>query len=145
MDHICPTLFFGILLASADYLTDIVMDYFGTSASKTILNDLAVGVLGSAAVFFYRKARCQKCKFANAKERINLIGDLNRGIRGALGAVIQSALSEDKSTRLRGLDEATARIDTFLCGLETAPESENTKYCALLSPDKPSEPASARG
>jgi hypothetical protein len=118
-----PALLFGLLLASADYAMDIVMDYFGTSASKTILNDLAIGILGAAAVFFFLTARCQKCGFEKAKERIRLIGDLNCRIRGALEAVAQSPMSEDRVARLESLDEATNRIDTILCDFIARPAS----------------------
>ena len=85
IDRVCPVLLFGLLLASADYLMDIVMDYFGKSASKTILNDLAIGILGGAAVYCYLKARCRKCDFESVREHMNLIGSLNRGIRSGGG------------------------------------------------------------
>ena len=85
IDRVCPVLLFGLLLASVDYLMDIIMDYFGTSASKTIRNDLATGILGGAAVYFYLKARCQKCDFESVREHMNLIGSLNRGIRSGGG------------------------------------------------------------
>lgn len=115
---------------------DIVMDWFGTSASKTVLNDLVIGILGGTAAFFYLKARCQNCDFATSKERLNLIGDLNRGIRGALGALAQSTLSEDRSARLKGIDEATDRIDTFLCSLTITSKSTNGPLCLLLKEKK---------
>lgn len=52
IDRVCPALVFGLLLASADYLMGIVMDYSGTSGSKTILNDLASGILGGGLFAF---------------------------------------------------------------------------------------------
>lgn len=136
IDRVCPAVLFGLLLATADYTMDIVMDWFGTSASKTALNDVAIGTLGGAAAFFYLKARCQNCDFETLKERLNLIGDLNRGIRGALGALAQSALSEDRSARLKGIDEATDRIDTFLCNLAITSKSTNGPLCLLLKEKK---------
>jgi hypothetical protein len=136
IDRVCPAVLYGLLLATADYLMDIVMDWFGTSASKTVLNGAAIGILGGAAAFFYLKVRCQNCDFATSKERLNLIGDLNRGIRGALGALAQSALSEDRSARLKGIDEATDRIDTFLCSLTITSKSTNGALCLLLKEKK---------
>lgn len=113
--RLCPALLFGLLLASADYW----IDSLGTGASKTILKSLAIGALGGSASFFYLKARCQECAFEIAKERMSMIGHLNRGIRGALGAVAASALYEDSAARLKSVDEAIDRIDTFLCDLRT--------------------------
>jgi hypothetical protein len=136
IDRVCPAVLFGLLLATADNLMDIVMDWFGTSASKTVLNGAAIGILGGAAAFFYLKVRCQNCDFATSKERLNLIGVLNRGIRGALGALAQSALSEDRSARLKGIDEATDRIDTFLCSLTITAKSTNGALCLLLKEKK---------
>src|SRR5215469_4580948 len=108
------------------------------SASKTILNDLAIGILGGAAVYCYLKARCRKCDFESVREHMNLIVSLNRGIRSALGAVAVSAMSEDRSARLKGIDEATEQIDTILCDLGTARRSESTKLCAGNRQSKPS-------
>ena len=144
IDRVCPVLLFGLLLASVDYLMDIIMDYFGTSASKTIRNDLATGILGGAAVYFYLKARCQKCEFESVREHMNLIVSLNRDIRSVLGAVAVSAMSEDRSARLKGIDQATEQIDTILCDLGTARRSESTKLCAGNRQSKPSGPAAAQ-
>jgi len=148
IDRVCPAVLFGLLLATADYAMDMAMDWFGTSASKTVLNDVAIGFLGGAAAFFYLKARCQNCNFETSKERLNLIGDLNRGIRGALGALAQSALSEDRSARLKGIDDATDRIDTFLCSLTITAKSTNGPLCLLLKekklPEAPAVEASSR-
>lgn len=61
---------------------------------------------------------------------MNLIVNLNRDIRSALEAVALSAMSGDRSTRLKGIDDATDRIDTILCDLCEARRSENAKLCA---------------
>jgi len=143
-DRVCPALRLGLLLASVDYLMDIIMDYFGTSASKTILNDLAIGILGGAAVYFYLKARCQKCDFESVAEHMNLIVNLNRGIRSALGAVAVSAMSDDRSARLKGVDEASEQIDTILCDLGTARRSRSAKLREWNGQTKPSGPAAAQ-
>jgi hypothetical protein len=48
----------------------------------------------------------------------------------------QSALSEDRCARLKGIDEATDRIDTFLCNLAITPKSTNGALCVLLKEKK---------
>jgi len=138
IDRVCPALLFGLVLASADYLMDIIMDYFGTGASKTILNDLAIGILGGAAVYVYLKSRCEKCDFESVREHVSLVLKLNRGIRSALEAVAVSAMSDDSSARLKGIDEATEKIGRVLCDLGTARRSEGAKLCAWNRQTKPS-------
>jgi hypothetical protein len=51
-DLLRPVLITGILLCLINYAMDYVMGWLGTSASKTILNDLIIGILGSVAVFY---------------------------------------------------------------------------------------------
>jgi hypothetical protein len=102
-----PAVITGMALCVANYSIDFVMDRVGISGSKTILNDLAVGILGALAVFFYLSTSYERQNFENAKGRIILIGELNLRIREALGVLANSALSEDRFARLSGIDEAT--------------------------------------
>ena len=101
-------------------------------------------LFGLLLASFCLMACCQKCDFESVREHMNLIVSLNRGIRGALGAVAVSAMSEDRSARLKGIDEATGQIDTMLCDPGTARRSESTKLCALNRQSKPSGPAAAQ-
>ena len=104
----------GLVLCSANYAIDLLLDRLGTTGSKTILNDVAIGFLGALAVFFFLSASHEKQKFDGAKQRMVLIAELNSRIREAFGVVAASALSDDRLARLRGIDEATDRIDTIL-------------------------------
>ena len=104
----------GLVLCSANYAIDLLLDRLGTTGSKTILNDVAIGILGALAVFFFLSASHEKQKFDSAKQRMVLIAELNSRIREAFGVVAASALSDDRLARLRGIDEATDRIDTIL-------------------------------
>ena len=90
---------------------DFLIDRLGTTASKTIVSDVVIGILGALAVYFFLSASRGRQDFESAKERIILIRELNRRIREALGAVATSALSEERMARLQGIDEATDRID----------------------------------
>ena len=119
MDRLRPAVITGIVLCLANYLMDIFMDWIGTSASKTILNDVAIGILGSLAVFFYLSASHEKNNFESAKQRIVLIGELNLRIRDAIELFATSAISDDPFARLEGIDEATGRIDRILSDFMT--------------------------
>jgi hypothetical protein len=104
----------GLLLCSANYAIDLLLDRLGTTGSKTILNDVAIGILAALAVFFFLSASQERQKFDSAKQRMVLIAELNWRVREAFGVVAASALSDDRWARLRGIDEATDRIDTIL-------------------------------
>jgi hypothetical protein len=104
----------GVLLCSANYAIDLLLDRLGTTGSKTVLNDVAIGILGALAVFFFLSASQERQKFDSAKQRMVLIAELNWRVREAFGVVAASALSDDRWARLRGIDEATDRIDTIL-------------------------------
>jgi hypothetical protein len=104
----------GLLLCSANYAIDLLLDRLGTTGSKTILNDVAIGILAALAVFFFLSASQERQKFDSAKQRMVLIAELNWRVREAFGVVAASALSDDRLARLRGIDEATDRIDTIL-------------------------------
>jgi hypothetical protein len=104
----------GVLLCSANYAIDLLLDRLGTTGSKTVLNDVAIGILGALAVFFFLSASQERQKFDSAKQRMVLIAELNWRVREAFGVVAASALSDDRWARLRGIDEATDRIDIIL-------------------------------
>jgi hypothetical protein len=104
----------GVLLCSANYAIDLLLDRLGTTGSKTVLNDVAIGILGALAVFFFLSASQERQKFDSAKQRMVLIAELNWRVREAFGVVAASALSDDRRARLRGIDEATDRIDIIL-------------------------------
>jgi hypothetical protein len=114
LDRFLPALITGIGLCVANFGMDFAIDRLGTSASKTILNDIVIGLLGALAVSFYLSAGYEKQNFDSAKERILLIKELNQRIREVIGLMANSAMSEDRCARLRGIDDATDRIDDIL-------------------------------
>ena len=109
-----PALLTGLVLFSACYAMDNYMARIGISSAKTIVNDLALGILGALAVLFYHSASYEKVKFQTAKEHLDLVRELNLCVRDALGTAAISAMSEDRFARLKGIDEATDRIDCLL-------------------------------
>jgi hypothetical protein len=118
-----PAAVTGVILCGTNYAMDIGLDWLGTPSSKTIVNDVIIGVLGAVAVFYYLSASHESYNFKSAKERIVLIGELNRRIRESLGVVTSSAMSEDRDARLQGIDEAIDRIDGILCDFQTKPSA----------------------
>jgi hypothetical protein len=122
-----PAVITGLALCVANYGLDLLMDRLGISGSKTIVNDLAIGILASLAVFFFLSTSYERQNFENAKGRIILIGELNRDIRQALGVLASSALSEDRFARLSGIDEATDRIDDILSDFTSEPNTSSTR------------------
>jgi hypothetical protein len=127
LDRVRPAVITGIVLCLANYGMDFVMDRLGTNSSKTIVDDLAIGVLGALAVYFFLSASRERDDFESAKERIILIRELNRRIREALVSVATSALSEERLARLQGIDEATDRIDDILTDLVSHAKSKNAR------------------
>jgi len=117
-DRLAPAAITFVFLCGANYGMDIALDWLGIPASKTIVNDVIIGVLGAVAVFYYLSASRENHNFKSAKERIVLIGELNRRIRESLGVVSTSVMSEDREARLQGIDEAMDRIDDILCDFQ---------------------------
>ena len=117
--RVVPAVLTCVFLFAANYTMDIAMARMGIDESKTIVNDLIIGVLGALAVYYYLSASYESLHFENARERILLIGELNLRIRESLGVVTSSAMSDDRVARLRGIDEAIDRIDDILCDFQT--------------------------
>lgn len=118
-DRLSPALLTGLLLGVATYVMDFILQRLGTGASAIILSAVGIGILGGASVYFYLTASRANYNYENAKERMTLIGDLNERIRQALVSFAASALSDDRTARLRGIDEATDRIDGILADFLT--------------------------
>ena len=126
-DRVRPALITGIGLCLASWAMDFLIDRLGTTASKTMVSDVVIGILGALAVYFFLSASHGRHDFESAKERIILIRELNHRIREALGAVATSALSEERMARLQGIDEATDRIDDILTDLVQPSQIPSTR------------------
>lgn len=120
--HLRFALLTGLILGLATFGMDFLLERLGTTASKTILNDVAIGSLGALAVFFFLSASHEKQNFESAVQHMVLVRELNWRIREAFGVAAASALSDDQLARLRGIDEATDRIDVILSDLVVFPE-----------------------
>lgn len=104
---------------------DVLLSYFSLNRAVTLLNDLAVGVLAGACVFFYGRAAKERENFERYKERIALMAHVDRHVRKSLTQIAESALTEDREERIQRIDDAVERFDEMVMKLSaTAPKPE---------------------
>jgi hypothetical protein len=117
----------GLVLFITSYTGDVILEWRGISTTSTILNNLAIGILGGLTLLFYLSASYEYHNYKRAKEQMALIGEVNRQVREALLDITELTMVEDRSERLMLLDEATERIDNVLSQLvqTTATASES--------------------
>ncbi len=107
----------GLVLFVTSYTSDVILEWRGVSLTSTILNNLAIGILGGLALLFYLSASYEYYNYKRAKEQMALVNEVNRQVREALLDITESAMVEDRAERLMRLDEATDRIDCVLTQL----------------------------
>jgi hypothetical protein len=113
----------GLVLFITSYTGDVILEWRGVSTTSTILNHLAIGVLGGLTLLFYLSASYEYHNYKRAKEQMALISKVNRQVREALVDITDLAMVEDRAERLARLDEATERIDYVLTQLVPAAAS----------------------
>jgi hypothetical protein len=113
----------GLVLFITSYTGDVILEWRGISSTTTILNNLAIGVLGGLTLLFYLSASYEYHNYKRAKEQMALISEVNRQVREALVDITDLAMVEDRAERLARLDEATERIDHVLTQLVPAAAS----------------------
>ncbi|HET6199446.1 MAG: hypothetical protein WBE21_07270 [Candidatus Acidiferrales bacterium] len=113
-ERMSPALLSGLILFAASFFTDIILDWIGTPGQARFFNYLAIGFIGALLILFFLSASYENQVYARAKERMQLIAEMNYRIRGALSLIEQSATLDDRDERLRGVDEAVRRIDVVL-------------------------------
>ncbi len=128
-----PALLAGLFLFLASYVADFVLATLSKQGSSTILNDAAIGLLGSLLLLFYLTTRSERQNLARAKERIALVAKLNHNIREALFEIGKSAMLEDREERLRVVDRAMNQVDNVL--LELVPAASSASSPRLTVPD----------
>jgi hypothetical protein len=106
-----------LVLFITSYTGDVILEWRGASTTSTILNNLAIAILGGLTLLFYLSASYEYHNYKRAKEQMALITEVNRQVRDALMEISESAMLEDRAERLMRLDEATDRIDTVLTRL----------------------------
>lgn len=129
LDRIGPVLVTGSLLFLASYGMSLILNRLGMSPASTILDDLAIGILGALLLAYHLSASDMSHNFARAKERMILVAELNHHIRNALTVIGHSATLDDQENRLKLLDEAIAQIDQVLTDLvPTVGSAESARF-----------------
>ena len=113
-ERMSPALLSGLILFAASFLTDIILSWIGTPGQAKVFNHLAIGIIGALLILFFLSASYENQVYARAKERMQLVAEMNYRIRGALNLIEQSATLDNRDERLRGVDEAVRRIDVVL-------------------------------
>jgi hypothetical protein len=128
-DRIQPALIAGLVIFAVSDVLDLILFWMDLPAAATILNSVAIAILGALILLFYLSASYESQNYARAKERMILVAELNHHIRRALIVIEDSALLEDRAERLRNTEEAVARIDSVLTDLlPTIGSAEKPRY-----------------
>lgn len=115
--QIKPALTAGVILCSVSYILNLALSRLGITGAATLLDDLAMGLLGALLLLVYLSALYESQCHARAKERAILVVELNHHIRSALTALGYCVMLEDREERLRRYDDAVATIDRVLTDL----------------------------
>ncbi len=63
----------GLVLFVTSYTSDVILEWRGVSLTSTILNNLAIGILGGLALLFYLSASYEYYNYKRAKEQMALV------------------------------------------------------------------------
>ena len=105
------------MLFVVSYVVDLTLSRFDVTPSSTILNDIAIATIATGVMLFYLFATHTQHIFLRAKERMNLVAELNHHLSRALIELHSAAEVEDRDERLRMFDEALESIDNVLIEL----------------------------
>lgn len=104
---------------------DALLTYLKLGRAATLSNDMAVGALAGACVFFYGRAAKERERFERYKDRIVLMTQVDRHVRKTLTQIAESALTEDREQRIQRIDDAVERFDEMVMKLSAAvPEAQ---------------------
>jgi hypothetical protein len=105
------------MLFVVSYAVDLTLARIDVTPSSTILNDIAIAMIATGVMLFYLFATHTQHIFLRAKERMNLIAELNHHLSRALVELHSAAEVEDRGERLRMFDEAIEYMDDVLIEL----------------------------
>ena len=119
----------SVLLFSGNWGLDKILSWRGISGAETLSNDIAIAVLGGAALWFFLALQAERQELAHARERMKVTAELNHHIRRAMSVVATSVVLQDEGDRLRLVDEAVEHIDQVLMNLvPTADEQDRLRF-----------------
>jgi glycopeptide antibiotics resistance protein len=133
-DRVTPAFLVGGALFLFSFGIHFLLLKLGVPAAATVLDDLALAVLGALLFFFYVSAISLNQEYKRAKERIILIAELNHHIREALTVIQCSDTIADENDRAHCVQEAVQRIDWVLTDL--VPTIGSAKKPRLYSPEQ---------
>lgn len=94
--------------------------------SSAILNDVAIATIATGVMLFYLFATHTQHIFLRAKERMNLVAELNHHLGQALVELYSAAEVEDREERLRTFDQAIEYMDDVLIELIPTVSANNS-------------------
>jgi hypothetical protein len=133
-ERVTPALVTGGVLFLLSIAIHFLLLKLRIPAAATILDDLAIAVLGALLFFFYVSAISLNQEYKRAKERIILIAELNHHIRDALTVIQCSGGIADENDRTHCVQEAVQRIDWVLTDL--VPTIGSAKKPRFYSPEQ---------
>lgn len=125
-DRIAPVIVMFIGLFVITYVFDAAFDRMGVNPASTLLNNFTIGYFGAAIILYYQIQAYRKQRTAGAREKAELISELNQYLRGELAAIGLSAALADPNERLRGIEDAISRIESRLANSAPAAVPPNT-------------------
>jgi hypothetical protein len=105
------------MLFVVSYVVDLTLARFDVTPSSTMLNDIAIATIATGVMLFYLFATHTQHIFLRAKERMNLVAELNHHLSRALIELHSAAEVEDRDERLKMFGEALDSIDNVLIEL----------------------------
>ena len=105
------------MLFVVSYVVDLTLARFDVTPSSTMLNDIAIATIATGVMLFYLFATHTQHIFLRAKERMNLVAELNHHLSRALIELHSAAEVEDRDERLKMFGEALESIDNVLIEL----------------------------
>ncbi len=113
-DRFVPVIvmFFGLFVVT--YIFDAAFDRMGVNPASTLFNNFSIGYFGAAIILYYQIRAYREEKFSRAKEKEEIIAEVNQYVRGEFSAIVSSAALEDRDERLKRIEEAMSRIEARL-------------------------------
>jgi hypothetical protein len=121
------------MLFVVSYVVDLTLVRLDVTPSSTILNDIAIAMIATGVMLFYLFATHTQHIFQRAKERMNLIAELNHHLNRALIELHSAAEVEDRDERLRKFDQTIEYMDYVLIELVPKVSATDAPHFSSLS------------
>ena len=121
------------LLFAFSFALDVLMGRLSVPAASTYANNVLIGVVGAGLAYSWTTLLDEREE--RARERLNVIVQLNRHIRNSLSNISLAALAPDEQKRLGEIMGEIERIEWVL--EEVVPTAMNSERRTAL----PGEPA----